>query len=356
MSNDNGIYERPDSPYWWACWMLPSGKTARRSTRIRRDLDPNGIEAQRIRESFIHDAPRVISGRNNMLWEELVEAYLPVLKRRCKDSTFIRYRHALKQLLPYFAGKPAAMPSSEVKTYIRMRENDGYANATINIDVGLMQGMYSWAIDELELDIRNPWARRTLPTNNARERFLTREEVDRLMEIARGQYMAPYLADVIIISVHTGMRRNEVLKLSWDRVDLENGVITFGKDQQKNGKAGAIPINASARLAFLSLKEKGRSPIWVVSDFKGARIASIEVAWQTCKHKAGLSDIQMRDLRRTFASWLVQSNVPIKTVSNLMRHSDIKITAKVYGHLDQATLKEAAAVLDTPPRLKIVGT
>jgi integrase len=355
MSNDNGIYERPDSPYWWASWTLPCGKTTRKSTRVRVALDPNGLEAKRVSLALLRDVPRVVAGHNDMLWEELFEAYLPVLKRNCASSTVYRYQQSLKSLLHFFAGKPAGMPASEVKTYIRMRQNDGYANATINIDIGLMQGMYSWAIDELELDIRNPWLRRSLPLNNARERFLTREEADRLMDIARGQHMAPYLADVIIISIHTGMRKSEVLKLSWDRIDFESGVILFGKENQKNGKVGAIPINASARLAFLSLKNMAKSPVWVVSDWSGNRINSIDRAWKTCKDKAGLPKVQLRDLRRTFASWLVQSNVPIKTVSNLMRHSDIKITAKVYGHLDQATLKEAAEVLDTPPKLRIVS-
>jgi integrase len=290
-----------------------------------------------------------------MLWEELVEAYLPILKRRCKESTFSRYRHALKQLLPYFVGKPVGMPSSEVKTYIRMRENDGYAPASINIHVGLMQGMYSWGIDELELDIRNPWDRRTLPAKNIRERFLTRDEADSLIEAARDQYMAPYLADFITLSLNTGMRPQEILKLTWDRVDFENGLILFGKDNQKNGKMGAIPINANARTALVSLRNICKSPRWVITDFIGANIHSIDGAWQSCRSKVGLEDVQLRDLRRTFASWLVQANVPIKTVSNLMRHADIKITAMRYAHLDQGALKEAAAVLDTPPKLKVIS-
>lgn len=356
MSNDNGIYERPDSPYWWASWTLASGQTARRSTRIRRDLDPNGLEAQRVRSSFMRDIPRVVVGHKEMLWEELVEAYIPVLKGKCKASTVFRYQHALKQMLPYFAGKPVGMPASEVKAYIRMRQADGYKPATINIQVGLMQGMYSWGIDELELDIRNPWARKTLTVRNQRDRFLTRDEAERLIEVARGQYMAPYLADFISLSLNTGMRSKEILNLSWDRVNFDNGVILFGSKDQKNGKAGAIPINASARVALLSLRKNGKSPVWVVSDFIGSRVTSIDRAWQSCRNKAGLQDVTLHDLRRTFASWLVQSNVSIKTVSGLLRHSDIKVTAKVYGHLDQATLKEAAAVLDTPPRLKVVGT
>lgn len=167
--------------------------------------------------------------------------------------------------------------------------------------------------------------------------------------------MAPYLADFLILSLNTGMRPQEILKLTWDRVDFENGLIHFGKANQKNGKAGAIPINANARTALLSLKNICKSPVFVMADFMGARLNSVDHAWRTCKTKAGLEEVQLRDLRRTFASWLVQSNVSIKTVSNLMRHADIKITAQRYAHLDQGALKEAAAVLDTPPKLRVIS-
>jgi len=167
--------------------------------------------------------------------------------------------------------------------------------------------------------------------------------------------MAPYLADFISLSLNTGMRPREILKLTWDRVDLENGLILFGKKDQKNGKVGAIPINGNARTALLSLRNICGSRYWVIVDSVGANICSIDGAWRSCRSKVGLEDVQMRDLRRTFASWLVQANVPIKTVSNLMRHADIKITALRYAHLDQGALKEAAAVLDTPPKLKVIS-
>jgi len=65
---------------------------------------------------------------------------------------------------------------------------------------------------------------------------------------------------------------------------------------------------------------------------------------------ANLENVHPHDLRRTFGSWLVQSDVPIQTVSALLRHSDIRVTVKVYAHLAPENLRGAAAVLDVVSR------
>ncbi|NEX16267.1 MAG: hypothetical protein C1943_06475 [Halochromatium sp.] len=67
-----------------------------------------------------------------------------------------------------------------------------------------------------------------------------------------------------------------------------------------------------------------------------------------CVADADLSDVHPHDLRRTFGSWLVQAGVGIERVSELLRHSDIGITARVYAHLRPDDLASAAAMLDRP--------
>ena len=59
-------------------------------------------------------------------------------------------------------------------------------------------------------------------------------------------------------------------------------------------------------------------------------------------------DVHPHDLRRTFGSWLVQAGVGIERVSELLRHSDIQVTARVYAHLRTGDLVEAAETLDQP--------
>ncbi|MGH7179913.1 MAG: tyrosine-type recombinase/integrase, partial [Tepidisphaeraceae bacterium] len=51
------------------------------------------------------------------------------------------------------------------------------------------------------------------------------------------------------------------------------------------------------------------------------------------------------DLRRTFASWLVQQGVPLLTVATLMGHSSTRMVERVYGRLSKQNLDSAIALL-----------
>ena len=71
-------------------------------------------------------------------------------------------------------------------------------------------------------------------------------------------------------------------------------------------------------------------------------------AWQG-KHstrRAGLPPVRFHDLRYSYASQLIRQGVPLKTVSALMGHSGISITADTYGHLLGGEEQEEAAKLD----------
>lgn len=354
----DGLYTRPDSPYWWACFK--SGrKTVRRSTRVKVADDPHGSEAEKIRTAWIANPPApkkvaicVPESSVPALWEELVLQYLEHLERRIRPSTLLRYEKALKRIAPHFIGRPIETTKAQVKAWIRHERAEGYAQSTINNGLAVMQGMYRWAIDELELDISNPWAGRSTVPDNARHRYLTRDEINRLLEASRESEKLQHMEPFITLAINTGLRHQELMLLTWDRVDLDAGVISFTGADQKSGKSAAIPINANARRALLTLRNP--SP-WVFAHGNGKPRKTMRSSWEVLCKQCGIEDAKLHDLRRTFGSWLVQSGVPIHTVSKLLRHADVSITAKVYAHLSAETLREATAVLDEPPKLRAIS-
>lgn len=356
----DGIYQRPGSGFWWASWADRSGTTHRKSTRVKVADDPRGTEARRVRAQLVL-APAVQAFKPIAeTWADLLESYLNHLETKIQRSTMTRYEMSLKHLFPVFSESSAAIPVKDVKAYIQGRLRIAKP-ATINKEIALMQGMYGYAKRELEWDIQNPWEGRTLPTNNERDRWLTPEEVERVAECA-----SPHVADFIRFVANTGLRPGEALHLKWERVDLDAGVLIFrkrksriDKEAQKNGKAGMIPLNATARMALMSRKaaiQKARTVTpWVFSMPNGLRIASVRKGFEAACKRAGLENVKPHDLRRTFASNLVQSGVQIQAVSKLLRHSDISVTDRIYAHLRVDDLREATEVLVTPPKLKIVS-
>lgn len=359
MSDRDGIYHRPDSGCWWISYQDASGKTVRRSSKIRLSLDPHGDKAFALREEWIRKerpVPVVVSV-DSMVWEQLVLDYVDVLKKRVRVSTLDTYAKAVKNLKRSFEGRMVEkITTREVKAHIREEQARGLSAASINLQVAFSGGMWRWAMDELEMSIVNVWDRRSLPVDNARERFLTREEAVRVIDAAR-QSPAKHLADWIEFALHTGLRTGEISSLTWSRVDLDAGIITLGREDQKSGRISALPLNATAH-AVLQRRMERMKRSGVISPYcfwhrRGEQIADIRYPLATAVAKAGLGDVHPHDLRRTFASWLAQANVPIHVIAELLRHKDVNLTHRVYAHLSTDAMREAADVLNRP-RLQIV--
>lgn len=125
-------------------------------------------------------------------------------------------------------------------------------------------------------------------------------------------------------------------------------------DDQKNGKVGSVPLNQEARRAILA-RMRFRATYcpaspWVFCNRRGQRIASVKKGFATAVATVGLTDVHPHDLRRTCGSWLVQQGVPIQVVSTFLRHSDIRVTDRVYAHLSPTTVQAAVEVLDRPAK------
>jgi integrase len=168
--------------------------------------------------------------------------------------------------------------------------------------------------------------------DQGRLRFLSDDECARLLAGCRtsGQ---PLLYPIVVIALNTGMRRSEVLGLTWDRVDVARGVLQLEKT--KNGKRREIPMNRAVYDVLSALPKSG------------GRLfpSSIRRAFENAVERAGVKDFHFHDLRHTFASWLTMKGRPLREVQELLGHTSISMTER-YAHLAPERLRDAVASLD----------
>jgi integrase len=99
----------------------------------------------------------------------------------------------------------------------------------------------------------------------SRRHYLTNhQEAERLIQTCRGSFQS-----LVITALHTGMRRGEVLSLTWDHVNLTHGVIRL--THTKNGEAREIPINETVRSVLAGLRTRIDVP-WVFHDEAGNKV------------------------------------------------------------------------------------
>jgi integrase len=161
----------------------------------------------------------------------------------------------------------------------------------------------------------------------------------------------------ITVAIHTGMRRGELLNLTWDDVDLIG--LTVFVQRSKSGEGRRIPMSPTvyrmlselfgARRERLqsSVVRKSESARRVFAASRGGFLLNLNRVWYRAIKRAGLERLHFHDLRHTFASRLAMNGVDLYRVQTLMGHKSSRMTVR-YAHLSPEHLRAAVATLDTP--------
>jgi integrase len=163
---------------------------------------------------------------------------------------------------------------------------------------------------------------------NARLRYLTREEYDKVVKVLKKKH--PEHVPAFIVSIYTGMRWGEQFSLTWGQVDLERKMIRLTKT--KNGSARNVPLNSVALEALKTQQEKvPHKPEDTVFPRPGP---SSDTRWwfQPALTAVQITGYVWHSNRHTFCSWLAMAGVSIKEIQVLAGHKTITMAAR-YAHL-----------------------
>lgn len=175
-----------------------------------------------------------------------------------------------------------------------------------------------------------------------RDRFLTQEELDRLLASCR-ESISPDLLTMVLIAVSTGARLGEISGLRWNAVDMERDLLTLrvGKENAVKGGKRTAPIAPvvkellKARLAkrkaaaVVTLRPDG---LVFPSTVSPNRPVNIATSWQRATARAGLDGLHFHDLRHAHASFLAASGASLLEIGRVLGHKSPGTTAR-YSHL-----------------------
>ena len=201
--------------------------------------------------------------------------------------------------------------------------------------------------------------------------FLSKDEVKKLVAVENpmhkgyGNFNWTLLFSV---AIHTGLRRGELLGLSWDSVDLEEGTLEVNKVllSTRKGKAfgvpktkksyRTVPLNSIAVAALkkqraiqserkLQLGDKWEDTAMVFTNEMGKALdpSTPNKALQRSLAAAGIDKkIRFHDLRHTCASQMIEAGRTTKEVQDILGHSNYSTTMDIYVHTTEVKLKDAA--------------
>jgi integrase len=152
-----------------------------------------------------------------------------------------------------------------------------------------------------------------------------------------------HLTPLVLLALNTGLRRGELLRLTWGDVDAAKGMLTVRGSGAKSGQTRHVPLNSEAvEMLDTHRPANAESLAFVFSSGTSTeRIKYVRKGWAGVLKKARVQGFRFHDLRHTFASKLVMAGVDLNTVRELLGHGNIVMTLR-YAHL--APEHKAAAV------------
>lgn len=340
--------ERPDRCYWVAfkdaqgrlrwerCGWASEGWDPIAAQNRRREL----LEKDRVGE---YKPKKLRQAELLTLSEFMARHYLPWAtenKRHGKDDRSL-WENWLK---PRLADKPMKNVSAlDLERLKKDMREAGRAPATIRHALSLVRRAYNKAILWGLYTGQNPCSAVTFPqVDNARKRFLTREEEEMLLTALRER--SPQVARMAILSLYGGLRLGEVLGLRWGHVDLKNGIITVR--DTKNTESRPVFITTPVRQVLTELTP-GRPDDPVFQTRKKAPVQWLSNTFQRVVDRLGLNDgvtdrrdrVCFHTLRHTWASRGVMAGKPIYKVGRAMGHKTLAMTER-YSHLAPESYRE----------------
>ena len=150
----------------------------------------------------------------------------------------------------------------------------------------------------------------------------------------------------------TGARRGEVLAAQWLDIDLTAG--TWRIPQTKSGHWHLLPLPGPLVHLLVDLPRVVDNPYLFVGRHGKGHLSNISRAWRKIRHKAGMDDLRIHDLRRTLGSWMAGTGVSLQIIGKVLNHKQPSTTA-IYSRLNLDPLRD---VLETNAQkmLTIGGT
>ncbi|NMG32531.1 tyrosine-type recombinase/integrase [Aromatoleum evansii] len=269
-------------------------------------------------------------------------AYARAHKRSWKDDV-----GRLRTILPRFGGhRLSEISRREIELFL-MDVRKTHTPATTNRYLSLLSAIFKRAV-LVECLERNPCAGvQRLTENNLRQRFLSNDEIGRLLTAMK---LAPPEVRIAVAALKflllTGVRRREALHARWEHVDFERRVLFV--PHSKSGRSKYVQLNDAAIALLADLPSRAGNG-WIFPSRRDASkpLCDPRKTFWTLLDAAGISDRpRLHDLRHTFCSLAINAGQTLYVVQGLVGHASPQTTMR-YAHIANGTLREASqAVAD----------
>lgn len=337
----NNIYHRADGRW--------EGRYYCKGTKKYRSVYGKSYTEAKEKLDKLRSEVLVPSARCVLLVADILKMWLEARRPSIKESSYAGYRHKLeKQLIPYFGTlKYCKLDLTSINTFISDKLAAGLSAKYISDMVIMIKSAAKWA--EITHNYADLVRNAELPKKKARETAVfTPSEQKKLMNTITQEHSNT--ACGVMLTMFTGMRIGETCALKWADIDFEQKVLHVAKTVQRiysYGTESKTTVKVTAPKSATSIRDIPL-PDFLLNMLKEYRGNDNEYILSGTEHfveprcftnrykallkKADVPSLKYHALRHTFATNALQQNFDVKTLSELLGHSNANVTMSVYVH------------------------
>lgn len=300
-------------------------------------------------------------------YKDVLQDWLALSRIRTKESTYSRYVHlSERHILPYLGNlTPEQLTTQTVEHHIsflvskgRVDGKGGLSLKTASDILIIIKGSIDYA-QYSGYQINCFLDRITIKRPQTDMRVLSTEEQQKLLSVLLRDTDLPKLG--VLLSLYTGMRIGEVCALRWESIDFSEGVLSIRETLQRIQDKGlehskktkiiitepksrksirTIPLpNTLADIAY-QFKAAPKAYLLTGRDDKYMEPRSLQYYFKKYIDASGLIDVNYHALRHTFATRCIELGFDVKTLSEILGHTNVNITMNRYVHSSMDTKKK----------------
>ena len=341
-------------------------------------------EAEKKMEEYKFNLRDGMCLNSNMYFSNTMKIWLyEVIRVDIKASCFDRYECTFRCHLeksPFANRYIKDISSLEIQRYYNDLYEKGKTYETLKRINKLLKRFLKYCVGEGYI-IRNPCDNIKIPGMNRSVKkeveIFTKDELKTIINHKCNRL----IKDIALVSLSTGMRQGEVLALKWDDIDFKNKEIHINKTlscyvkiegdkrilvrdiqtPKTKNSIRTIPLPTSIIGILNDVKTKQNKNkllygelynrqydgyIFLTHDGNILHKSSVNSSWSTYLKNCNIRHLKFHSLRHTYATLQFENNIPLKTISLLLGHSSISITADIYTHVVKKQKQQAADIIN----------
>ena len=283
---------------------------------------------------------------------ERIEDFITYLRidKKYSENTIESYYHDLMKYYDYnkniLKKDLGTIKKKEISSYLKYLNKSGLDQRSISRNISCIRSFYKFLLIEKYITnnpselLELPKRKRTLP------KVLSMEEIDKLLNIKLDDAYSYRNKAMLELMYATGLRVSELINLKLHDVDLNMAYVrTIGK----GNKERIVPLGDVA-LKYLSLyinnyrdnllKNKNCDYIFINNHGSSlTRQGFFKILKKIAKEQDVKTSFSPHTLRHSFATHLLENGADLRSIQELLGHSDIS-TTQIYTHISNQRLKE----------------